>query len=41
MIECTEIAEQVYEGGTTLNITARSYANRASHGRKYKGGGAT
>ena len=38
MFERIEIAEQVYEVGNTSKNTKRVEADRASHGRKRKGG---
>ena len=38
MFEQTEIAEQVYEGGTPSKTPTRADANREGHIRKCKGG---
>ena len=38
MFKLIEILEQVYGGGAPSKITARSYSNNASHGRKRNGG---
>ena len=38
MFERMEIAEQFYEGGTPSKTTTRADPNRASHGKKHKGG---
>ena len=40
MIKLMEIAEAIYEGGAPSKNTQREEANRASFGRKQKGGGA-
>ena len=41
MFERTEIAEAIYKGGAPSKNTQRSEANRASSGRKKKGGSST
>ena len=38
MLECMEIAEQVYKGGNTSKNTNRTESHRASHNSKSKGG---
>ena len=37
MFEIMEVAEKVYEGGTTSKTPIGADSNRASHGRKQKG----
>ena len=41
MFEFMEIADKVYGGTTTSKITTRAETDRASHGRRCKGGEAT